>query len=102
AFVFVSSESGTGDLSTWTHAGGMTGIAAADHVCRYLANQAGLPQPPSFVAWLSVAGAPAIDRLTLDGPWRRVGGVLVAPDAAALIAAADTFHNALTADIEAD
>lgn len=49
--VFVSSVEGSGDLSSWTDAGGATGLAAADNVCQAMANSAGLDG--TFVAWLS-------------------------------------------------
>src|SRR4029079_2642182 len=69
ARVFVTSEMGTGDLSTWPHANGQTGVAAGDAICRGLAAAAGLGMPESFVAWLSTVGHPAADRLTFAGPW---------------------------------
>ena len=49
--VFVTSSSGTGNLSTWPEAGGMTGLAAGDAVCQARATAAGLPG--AFRAWLS-------------------------------------------------
>lgn len=49
--VFVTSERGTGNLSTWPSAGGKTGLAAADQVCQRSAARAGLPG--EFRAWLS-------------------------------------------------
>ncbi len=48
---FVTSASGNGDLSTWTDAGGHTGVAAGDNVCQTAANAAGLSG--TYKAWLS-------------------------------------------------
>lgn len=79
ALVFVTdpSEEG-GDLSSWPGANGAQGIAAGDAVCRAQAAAAHLPAPESFVAWLSTAQVDAISRLTTDGPFRRVDGMVVA------------------------
>ena len=49
--VFVTSVSGTGNLSTWSDAGGQTGLAAGDAICGARAEAAGLTG--NFVAWLS-------------------------------------------------
>ncbi len=80
--VFVTSSSGTGDLGTWAGAGGNSGLAAGDAICRSKAAEAGLANSSNFKAWLSsyLAGTyiHAKDRLTSDGPWVRPDGVLVA------------------------
>lgn len=68
ALVFLTSKEGPGDLGSWTEAGGATGAAAGDAICRTLAADAGLPAPDSFVAWLSDSTQDARDRLTLDDP----------------------------------
>jgi hypothetical protein len=103
ARVFVSSEVGSGDLSQWPHTigTGLAGVAAADHVCRALAREDGLAAPDSFVSWLSTSGHPAIGRLTIDGPWRRPGGVEVAANKAGLVAGSPD-DLALESDIEVD
>lgn len=76
--IFISSETGTGDLSTWTSAGGNNGIAAGDAACQSLAATAGLDNSANFKAWLSDSGSNAIDRFSTDGPWTRVDGIPVA------------------------
>src|SRR5204863_10107598 len=68
ALAFVTSATGNGDLHGWAQSGGHDGAEAGDAICRSLAAKVGLPWPDSFVAWLSTDGAPAIDRLTIDGP----------------------------------
>lgn len=80
--VFATSVGGTGDLSTWADAGGRTGLAAADAVCRARAAAAGLAG--NFKAWLSDSSVDAIDRLNGNGPWVRMDGVRIATDKADL------------------
>ncbi|MCW5834114.1 MAG: hypothetical protein KIS78_17070 [Labilithrix sp.] len=65
--VFVSSTVYDGDLG---------GLAGADAKCNALAQAAGLKG--TFVAWLSVAGANARDRVSGAGPWLLVGTSSVA------------------------
>ncbi|GMU63763.1 MAG: hypothetical protein AMXMBFR36_00370 [Acidobacteriota bacterium] len=81
ALVFLTSATGTGDLGSWSEAGGATGAAAGDAICRTLAADAGLPAPDSFVAWLSDSTQDARDRLTLDDPPGRADPGLSGPDA---------------------
>jgi len=82
---FVTSVSGTGELSAWPEAdAGTSGIAAGDSICRNLATAAGLPVPDSFRAWLSDSTTDAKDRFVLPGPWVRVDGVVVFPSPADL------------------
>ena len=81
--MFVTSVEGTGKLSSWADAGGKTGIAAGDAICQARATGAGLANAAKFKAWLGKTAAPAatpIARLTWNGPWARVDGVLVAQD----------------------
>ncbi len=59
--MFVTSSSGTGNLSTWTLAGGNTGLAAADAVCNAEAAAAALPG--TYVAWLSNSTSDAYCRV---------------------------------------
>jgi hypothetical protein len=86
---FVTSVTGTGDLGSWPDAGGQTGIAAGDAVCRARAAAAGLAHAQNFVAWLSddaycrvhgLAGArsgncgqPSLPEAA--GPWVRTDGL---------------------------
>lgn len=83
--VFLTSNTGSGNLSTWPEAGGQTGLAAGDAICRNLAAAAQLPAPESFVAWLSSSTVDAGDRLTANGPFRRVDAYLVANSKADLL-----------------
>ena len=78
AIAFVSSQSGPGELAAWPQAGGATGLAAGDAICRNLAAAAHLPAPESFVAWLSDATQDARDRVTIDANFRRVDNYPIA------------------------
>ena len=51
--VFMTSTTGTGDLSTWADAHGLSGLAAADEICRTRAAAASLADADSYVAFLS-------------------------------------------------
>jgi hypothetical protein len=77
ALAFLTSARGTGNLASWPGAQG-TGIAAGDSICQAAAAAGGLPSPGSFRAWLSFARGDAVDRFTIDGPWKRPDGTLVA------------------------
>jgi hypothetical protein len=81
---FASAEFGNGDLSTWAGAGGATGLAAGDAICRNDALANGLPFADTFRAWLSDATTNARDRFAFDGPWARLDGVRVADNLADL------------------
>ena len=82
---FVTSASGNGNLQSWPEAGGQTGFAAGNAICRNLATAAGLPNASTFKAWLSNAATDARDRFAHDGPWMRViDRVRVAADLADL------------------
>ena len=72
---FVSSASGSPDLSSWPEAGGQSGLAAGDAICQELAGDAGLGFPSSYVAYLSTTTIDARDRLPNDRfPWTRLDG----------------------------
>lgn len=99
--VFITAGSGGGDLSSWANAGGETGLAAGDAVCRAEAAAAGLPTPDSFHAWLSdsghdaachARGLPGLLATSCDGaapppeaPYRRVDGFVLAEDFAGML-----------------
>lgn len=87
ALAFVTSAKGVGNLSSWPQAAGAVGLAAGDAVCRSVAAAAFLPAPESFVAWLSTSTplVNAVDRLEIDGPWKRVDAYTVANDLADLV-----------------
>lgn len=86
ALAFTTSETGGADLGDWPQAGGQTGLAAGDAICRELAAAAHLPSPESFVAWLSTSEVDAADRITLEGvPIRRVDGFRIADSKADLL-----------------
>jgi len=72
---FATSATGTGNLSSWPQAGGATGIAAGDAICRALAASAHLVDPPRYKAWLSDSTTNAKDRFpSTAGPWVRPDG----------------------------
>ncbi|HSO36673.1 MAG TPA: hypothetical protein VLT33_29310 [Labilithrix sp.] len=83
---FVTSVKGTGNLSSWADAGGMTGIAAGDAICRARATGGGLANAAKFKAWLGtkVPQAAPSARLTTNGPWARTDGIALAKDKADL------------------
>lgn len=91
---FITSDTGQGNLSTWTHAGGNTSIAAANAICQTLATNAGLPG--SYAAWISDDTTDAYCNVhgmtgkksancgqaalpVLAGPWVRTDGFPFAP-----------------------
>jgi hypothetical protein len=80
---FVTSIWGSGDLSSWADAGGLSGLAAGDAVCAARAAAANLGG--SFKAWLSSSAGTASGRLTSQGPWVRLDGVKVADTKADLV-----------------
>jgi hypothetical protein len=86
-FAFVTSVTGTGELGSWPDAGGATGIAAGDAICRARAAAGGLAFPETFKAWLSDDDTDARDRFT-NGPWIRLDGFRLG---ASLAAIADGF-----------
>jgi hypothetical protein len=94
SIVFTTSTQGGGDLGAWAAANGQTGVAAGDEICREAAAFAHLPQPESFVAFLSDSAVEARDRLTSPGPWRRVDGYAVANSKADLLdsSPSNSFH----------
>ena len=63
---FVISVTGSLAFGTWPDAGGQVGLAAADQICSTRATIAGLPDPASFVAWLSDSS---------DDAWCRIHGL---------------------------
>ena len=86
ALAFVTSAQGNGKLSTWESAAGSVGLAAGDAICRNLATSAHLPDPDSFVAWLSDSNVDARDRLTLTNvKYRRVDHYQIADNKADLL-----------------
>ena len=107
--IFVTSVAGNGNLGSWPDAGAATGLAAGDAICRARAAAAGLPDPASFVAFLSDSvddaycrahgftgkksancGQPTLP--TDAGPWRRVGGTPFGPGLPSLL---DPFFAAI-------
>jgi hypothetical protein len=81
---FITSQTGPGDLGTWTGAGGAIGIAAGDNICRAAAADAGHSNASRFKAWLSDSHVDAMDRLQWPGPWVRPDGAVIALDKAQL------------------
>ncbi len=85
ALVFVSSVAGSAELATWPEAAGATGINAGYAICNQLASAAHLPSPASFVPFLSTPAVDAKDRLTTNGPFRRIDGYAIANNLADLL-----------------
>jgi len=56
-YVFTTSSSGAGEIGQWAAASGsgLFGTEAADFICQLGASGAGLPNPASYVAWMSDA-----------------------------------------------
>jgi hypothetical protein len=79
--VFISSATGTGNLSEWAQANGKENIAAGDEICNTLAKANDLEG--NFVAWLSYPNAK--DRIASDGPWVSLDGIMIAKNKAELI-----------------
>lgn len=105
---FVTSVQGSGNLSTWADAGGQSGVAGADAVCRSRARAAGLTNADAFVAWVSDGNDDAYCRVhglhgkrsancglaqlpASAGPWQRGDGRLIA-DSLADQLAGRLFH----------
>ncbi len=99
--MFVTSAKGTGKLSTWPQADGLTGLAAGNRICQNLAAAAHLVNAASFQAWLSDATTdaacnikarsghpPTCGSITLNnpGPWARMDGQPFARNVASLTA----------------
>lgn len=80
---FVTSSTGTANLSSWPHAGGQQGLAAGDAICDHLAEASG-HTGSAFKAWLSDDSHQALDRFTGQGPWVRTDGALFASSIADL------------------
>jgi len=89
---FLTSTTGLGKLADWPDAGGNSGLAAGDAICAARASAANLPDPQTFVAWLSDDTNDAYCRLhgfggkkadncgqatlpTGAGPWQRTDGM---------------------------
>jgi hypothetical protein len=72
---FVTSVSGSGVLSTWADAQGLSGISAADAICQARARYAGYTNAASFKAWASYSTISASSRVTSIGPWYRPDGI---------------------------
>jgi len=75
---FVTSTTGSGDLSAWADANGATGADAGDNICRAHAARGGLPLAETFKAWLATSASFAQARFQFDGPWFRTDDVQVA------------------------
>lgn len=88
---FVTSVQGNANLQTWADANGLSGLAAADRICRQRATAAGLAEADQFVAWMSDSNDDAYCRVhglpgkrsancgltqlpTNAGPWWRRDG----------------------------
>lgn len=115
--VFVTSVTGTGNLASWTDAGGQAGLAAGNQICRTRAAAAGLPNATSYRAWLSTAATDAYCHLRgltgkrssgcaggpplPAGPWYRSsapGSLRIAADLDRLVAPAGEIYSPVLHD----
>jgi hypothetical protein len=92
ALAFVTSVSGNGKLGDWADAGSATGRAAGNAICQERARAGHLPQPDSYVAWLSDTATQAESVITTDGPFSRIDGFALAPSKNDLIGGLGTLH----------
>lgn len=76
---FITRELSNGNLGTSPLAGGNSGLAAADAICRNSAQAANLYEPQSYKAYIAAGSNPAA-RFQNDGPWFRLDGVRFADD----------------------
>jgi hypothetical protein len=83
--VFVSSSTGSGDLSSWADANGQSGFLAGEQICQTLASKAGLKNAEKFTPWLSDSTDVAVNRLQGEGPWARSDGMVIATTKADLL-----------------
>ena len=94
-YVFISTATGSGNLSTWAGAAGLTGLAAADAVCQAEAVAASVPNPQTYISAMSDSQNDLYCRLhgfagtisancgqaslpTFAGPWLRRDGQVFA------------------------
>jgi len=76
---FVTSVSGTGQLSSWVDAQGLSGLAAADAICQSRARYAGFANPQTFKAWLAYYTSSISNRIASTAtPYVRPDGIIIA------------------------
>lgn len=85
ALVFVTSKAGPSKFQDWAESDGLSGIAGATRICRNLATAAHVPDPSSFVPWLSTSTVDAVSRLTTNGPFKRLDAYTVGGNLADLV-----------------
>jgi hypothetical protein len=76
---FVTWALSTGNLGTSPLAGGSSGLAAGDAICRNSAQAANLDDAQSYKAYLANGSDPTA-RFQNDGPWVRLDGIPFADD----------------------
>lgn len=76
---FITWARSNGNLGTSPLAGGSSGLAAADAICRNSAQAANLNEAQSYKAYLADGSDPAA-RFQNNGPWVRLGGITFAND----------------------
>jgi hypothetical protein len=74
--VFMTASSGTGNLNTWTNAGGLSGLAAADRICKFDSNNPLGAGNGNWKAWLSTTTVDAKDRIQ-DAVYKQVDNVTI-------------------------
>ena len=74
--VFVTAAYGSGNFNTWTNSGGLSGLAAADRICKYDANNPYGAGSGNWKAYLSTTTVNAKDRIQ-DAEYRRTDGITI-------------------------
>lgn len=78
ALAFVTDAVGSADFGSWPQAAPLTGLAAADAICRSEAAARRLPHADAFVAFVSTSASSVRSRLPEDLGWVRLDGERVA------------------------
>lgn len=65
-YVFVTSTLHTGDITASAPIATTDPLLAADAICQNLANNAAIPLPGNYAAWLSTSSVDALNRVTTD------------------------------------
>ena len=100
-YIFVTNSEGPGDLSSWEDAGGYTGIAAADAICRAHAarsmNAYILEDSVNFKALLSTSGKDAKSRIFITGEeYYRADNIKIADNLTDLLDGTISVKNIIT------
>jgi len=102
---FVSSLTGPAQFSTWELPGGgtpgdlgLSGIAAADQICRTLASDGGLERADEFKALVSDATTSIFERFNYPNQWYRVDHVKVVDNLGELFEPGENIQTSIALD----